>query len=615
MEKNKGNIPEKELIIELQECREDERNSKNHIVQTMSTAVTGLGILFGTSFINVGSWSGDKYIRAIFLICLIVFCATYSYIITIGIENTIRHHYIKDIEYRLLKNKKDIEEGSSYDRFIHWKQYSSKIITLNIKHIGSYYTLGHYIYLMLAIFLCLLFCVSILAILFLRIEKKSWFDYTILLLAFMLSLFTFIFFLVINRDAKKIVRYARSRFDADKYKNAYGALKKKVLYFLQYIGYLVYPKTQDLQKPLLIVLGYFVTALSTGNMNSYTLFRLYIYLFIFEVLAYQARYQINDIRGIDCDNEMGYKHRLPLPQVKIMSFNDTLAIDTSYRMALIRVFMAILCTCFLPERDRLVLGIHLLLLLAFTIFYEMARNDEKNKKIKCFFVFLLVGSGYSLRISLGIYAAGGFYAGNIQFWIVCIAMWLCGIFASTLVWIDEICDSLSKKGQTILFTKKHYNYLKDKLKILKKGSNIERNMMRDDGGFKYFLCFWNDCFILSIVLLVLITLISRPGGLSNASVLLVLLYIMLVIVMVVETGTFLCFIILFTLVFIVTLMILDCFYSDNMIYLLSYVLQIIVIITYGWLRVQFQISKLDMRKIMRRIVTMRNGLKRMITGR
>ena len=73
---------------------------------------------------------------------------------------------------------------------------------------------------------------------------------------------------------------------------------------------------------------------------------------------------------------MGYKHRLPLPQVKIMSFNDTLAIDTSYRVALIRVFMAILCTCFLPERDRLVLGIHLLLLLAFTIFYEMARNDE-----------------------------------------------------------------------------------------------------------------------------------------------------------------------------------------------------------------------------------------------
>ena len=140
-------------------------------------------------------------------------------------------------------------------------------------------------------------------------------------------------------------------------------------------------------------------------------------------------------------------------------------------------------------------------------------------------------------------------------------------------------------------------------------------MMRDDGGFKYFLCFWNDCFILSIVLLVLSTLISRPGGLSNASVLLVLLYIMLVIVMVVETGAFLCFIIGFTLVFIVTLMILDCFYSDNMIFLSSYVLQIIVIITYGWLRVQFQISKLDMRKIMRRIVTMRNGLKRMITGR
>lgn len=42
-----------ELLTELGQCREDERNTQNQILQILVTAATTLGILFGASFIDV----------------------------------------------------------------------------------------------------------------------------------------------------------------------------------------------------------------------------------------------------------------------------------------------------------------------------------------------------------------------------------------------------------------------------------------------------------------------------------------------------------------------------------------------------------------------------------
>lgn len=41
------------LISELNECREDERNTQNQILQVMSVAGTILSILLGTSYFNL----------------------------------------------------------------------------------------------------------------------------------------------------------------------------------------------------------------------------------------------------------------------------------------------------------------------------------------------------------------------------------------------------------------------------------------------------------------------------------------------------------------------------------------------------------------------------------
>ena len=42
----KGKIDKEELLLELSQCREDERNCKNQMVQVISTASTILGVLF-----------------------------------------------------------------------------------------------------------------------------------------------------------------------------------------------------------------------------------------------------------------------------------------------------------------------------------------------------------------------------------------------------------------------------------------------------------------------------------------------------------------------------------------------------------------------------------------
>ena len=50
----KGKIDKEELLLELSQCREDERNCKNQMVQVISTASTILGVLFGSTYFSFG---------------------------------------------------------------------------------------------------------------------------------------------------------------------------------------------------------------------------------------------------------------------------------------------------------------------------------------------------------------------------------------------------------------------------------------------------------------------------------------------------------------------------------------------------------------------------------
>ena len=54
--KDKEKISKEQLLTELSECREDERNCKDQMVQVIATASTILGVLFGSTYF---SFDGD----------------------------------------------------------------------------------------------------------------------------------------------------------------------------------------------------------------------------------------------------------------------------------------------------------------------------------------------------------------------------------------------------------------------------------------------------------------------------------------------------------------------------------------------------------------------------
>lgn len=89
--------------------------------------------------------------------------------------------------------------------------------------------------------------------------------------------------------------------------------KEKNKINLRSISYFVYPKVKDLQKGILIILGSFCAILIKNQsflLNISDIFRIFFIWFITDFLIYQARFQWNDIRGLQNDKEEDKNDRL-----------------------------------------------------------------------------------------------------------------------------------------------------------------------------------------------------------------------------------------------------------------------------------------------------------------
>ena len=107
-----------ELMAELHDCREDERNTQSQILEVISVAGTILGILFSASYLNdeknkcITVFTNiekdnmnyiDKfcnminanvtYARIMFWLSLLIFCTAFAYIIVLGTNNILRYYY------------------------------------------------------------------------------------------------------------------------------------------------------------------------------------------------------------------------------------------------------------------------------------------------------------------------------------------------------------------------------------------------------------------------------------------------------------------------------------------------------------------------------------------
>lgn len=463
MEENSENRVN-ELISELSDCREDERNTQNQILEVISVTGTILGIIFSASYLNTTEKNNIiiafsniniTYARILFWLSLIIFSTAFTYIIVLGTNNILRYYYIQTLEDRLLVLIPSGPDDKDRGKFLHWNAYSAPIITRNINHITSTHTALIYICYSVATCCAVLFSIVMVTSLFLEIKPKEDIDHIILWFAITFMLLTVILFLRTSSKAKEVAQFAwdtahenqeiRSKKSSQKLYGKGKSFRRLLLYF-------IYPKIQDPQKPLLIILGFiYGTILMNYSLDFIYILRLIFIIIVFDFLAYQARYQINDIRGLKEDKEAGCKNRLLSNDIN----NPEHIIKLSLIIAFTKIVICIFMTIFLGQEIKKILLTCLGILFISTLLYEFVRA----KKIT-WLVFVLVGAGYPLRFYVGLLSIQNVDF-NIETIFFILALWSYGSFSSILSWANEVTDRMQKAQAVtnifpISYQKKHF---------------------------------------------------------------------------------------------------------------------------------------------------------------
>ena len=265
--------------------------------------------------------------------------------------------------------------------------------------------------------------------------------------------------------------------------------KQDLINFIRAIVYFVYPKVKDFYKPILIVIGFFygvlVNKIGFENIEWRNLF---LMLFMFDFLIYQARFQLNDIFEL--------RDKKNIDPKKIF-FNIGLTrektIFISSIVIALRLILFLSVIFFVGKNIALNILLCIGLIIFFAVCYEIARAKKS-----IFPVFFFVCFGYPLRFFAGFLAAFENNFLNINFSfdliLVLIAYAFFGEFANILYWTKE---ALAQKEKNIELRKKHYEFLCNKAK----------GKLFLDGKGKIF-DIWNWNFILSIFFLSLAILLK-----------------------------------------------------------------------------------------------------------
>lgn len=504
-DEKKCKVNRDELLLELSECREDERNCKDQMVQVVGTVSTILGVLFGSTYFSFDNKS-DKmtvlyFSKVVFYLSIAAFCIAFTYIIVLGIGSTLRYYYVQKIEDLLLEENKNSD-------FLHWGSYFAPIATRNRKHLYSMHTLLYYMCYTFAAISAVVFSIGTIIMQYIRLKNKTEIDNLIFVFAIVGVIGTVLIFYRTTARAKNMALYAekmalfnrKKRLSLESSLNSYRA-------FRHYIKYFIYPKLQDLEKPLFVtaiflLFSYMEKGLQLGAWNWKEFF---VSILVFEVLAYQARYQINDLRDIEEDKDSN--DRLFPKGVERSAY----IIEISAILAGIKIILAFACTYFLGGEIRSYLYIELVVLAIMTVIYERVRDTYNLNKI-CFWV----GMGYPLRFMVAIMAANPerFNIANIKLYLFYIlimaALWALGSMASVSQWVADVTKlkdlSVSEYG------KKHYKKLAESIAeryncAKEKKISEQVNPLRERGNVGDI---WNVYFIFSFCCLEVNAFLQKP---------------------------------------------------------------------------------------------------------
>lgn len=519
-QEEKENKEEKinEILNELSDCREDERNNQNQTVQVVSTAGTILGVLFSASLFSGGEPNSPfNNVAPLFGLSVLIFCAAFGFITTLGIANVLRYHYIQNLEDKISML---ISPNFHKEDLIHWMSFSSPILTRNPYHLKSGYTKVHYIFYGLATICASLFCIYVIIFLYSRIDPHTILDHVLLVIFILTVTISLIVFLLICIKAKKMYMFSLAESFKKKkerlYINNSPILQEfSIIYHLEktknnrknilcIVKYFFYPKLKDLQKNLLFIFGFWsgIFLSSKTFLLTFEQIKLMIItLVVAEGLIYQARYQYNDIRGIKEDLDAEKKDRLP---VSILGIEK--AVKLSFITIIIKLVVAFIISIYIVS-DAIgnILIAFGVLTIVITFLYEFARFKQWTKLI-----FISVGFGYPIRFLTGMCVAWPTIWKDtlatrevIIITIMLFAYYFVGLFSVSLPWVYE---AIAQKQSINCISKIHYVYLLKKIEDRLKNKLLDNiSPLQEKGKISDP---WNAEFLIAMLLLFLCLVIS-----------------------------------------------------------------------------------------------------------
>jgi hypothetical protein len=194
-------------------------------------------------------------------------------------------------------------------------------------------------------------------------------------------------------------------------------------------------RTKWLFIPIAVTVGFFHPA--SQHVFGVPFWQALVAWLVFEYLIYQARYQWNDIRGLADDlahSASAERGRLP-----VRRFGPKRSVAVSAAVMGLRTAIVLVLVVF----D--VGGLWDLYLLAFVLvwgvalIYEALRETTRLPEgVRAGAIWLVVGSGYSIRAAFG-FRLAGLYSGEgiVVFWLLVSAAWAFGIVFVTMTWVIE----------------------------------------------------------------------------------------------------------------------------------------------------------------------------------
>lgn len=383
------------ISSEINECRQDERDSQNQVLQVISAAATALTVIYAVSAL-LNQYGDDSAESVAFMLSIFVFFAAMPYMTTLGIGNILRFQYVRYLEDRLVK------ERGQENSVLGWMNFSSPITTRNILHIKTPTTFFHFFCYELATFSAIAFCIVLTCIQYWQLSTRGTWELVLIVAEFAMTIFLIFVFIFTSVNAPNIMRDSLERAtlsQAERLHSEESPHKRSN----SFVKYLLYPRINDLQKGGLIPLGYIMGMIAvTSTIHISNLKHLFVTWLVFEFLGYQARYQINDLRGVRNDNGK----RLPNPQK-----NAGLSAVVAALKVLSAFFIAF------NTHSQIMIS-SLVILCVITILYEFVRfkSDNCTERNENFWDSLLLFSvslGYPLRFFSGFLVAVPWFWGSM----------------------------------------------------------------------------------------------------------------------------------------------------------------------------------------------------------